>query len=193
MKRLSIWMIPGVILASVTNFAFGHAGHGPDGLSSGLAHPFLGIDHVLAMIAVGLWASQLRGRMMWMVPAAFVGVLAIGGVLGMTGVWLPGVESGILASLVVLGLLIAMALKPSAAICLGLVALFALLHGHAHGTELAAGASAVSYSVGFMLATAALHVLGIGLGVAMQWARQIPLTRLSGAGIALAGLALWIS
>ncbi len=116
--------------------------------ASGFAHPFTGLDHMLAMVAVGLWAGLNGGRALWAWPAAFVGVMLVGGALGMAGLTLPLVESGILASVVVLGLLVLGAFRLQVAAGAALVALFALLHGHAHGTELSAEGAAVSYSAG---------------------------------------------
>ena len=165
----------------------------------GIAHPLGGMDHMLAMVAVGLWAAQRGGRFIWLLPLSFMGVMLAGGLLGRWGVSLPAVESGIAASVVVLGLLIAMAARLHALPTLALVAGFALFHGHAHGTELAAGASVATYAAGFVIATGALHLSGLALGTAAnRLARFRPLLtasayRLSGGVIALSGAALFIA
>lgn len=145
--------------------AFAHTGQGATaGFAHGFAHPIFGIDHVLAMIAVGLFAGQLGGRALWLVPAAFVGVMALGGALGVAGVTIPAVEFGIALSVVVLGAAVAFRLKVPVVLAMLLVGVFAVFHGHAHGTEMPETAAGVAYGVGFMLATALLHGAGIGLG-----------------------------
>jgi urease accessory protein len=158
--------------------------------ASGFAHPWTGLDHMLAMVAVGLWAGLNGGRALWAWPAAFVGVMVLGGALGIAGVTLPMVESGILASVVVLGLLVLGALRLPVAIGAALVGLFALLHGHAHGTELPAEGAAVSYFLGFALATAALHALGLGIAYVAAGDRGRLIVRGAGALVAAAGVAL---
>jgi urease accessory protein len=161
--------------------------------ATGFAHPFTGLDHLLAMVAVGLWAGLNGGRALWAWPAAFVGVMVLGGALGIAGVTLPLVESGILASVVVLGLLVLGALRLPVAIGAALVGLFALLHGHAHGTELPAEGAAVSYFLGFALATAVLHTLGLGVAYAAGSERGKLVVRGAGALVAIAGVALALS
>jgi urease accessory protein len=158
--------------------------------ASGFAHPFTGADHLLAMVAVGLWAGLNAGRALWAWPAAFVGVMLVGGALGMAGVDLPMVEAGILASVVVLGLLVLAAAQWPVVLGAALVGVFALLHGHAHGAELPIGAAAVTYAAGFALGTAILHAIGLGLAqVASDGASQ-RLVRGAGALIAAGGVAL---
>ncbi|MDQ5908454.1 MAG: urease accessory protein [Pseudomonadota bacterium] len=154
--------------------------------ATGLAHPFGGLDHLLAMVAVGLWAAQRGGRALWLVPMTFVLTMAVGGLLGFLGVTLPGVELGIAGSVLILGLLVALASRLSLAASMGLVGLFALFHGYAHGAEMAAESSALWYSLGFLLATATLHISGIGIALAT---RQ-NLLRVSGAAIAASGVLL---
>ena len=144
-------------------------GH-PHGFVHGFAHPLGGLDHVLAMVAVGLFAWQLGGRALWLVPATFVLVMALGGALGIAGVAVPGVEIGIVASVIVLGAIVALRVKTPLAIATGLVALFAIFHGHAHGTEMPLDASGAVYAAGFLLATALLHAAGIALGFAIGFA-----------------------
>ncbi|WP_136634428.1 HupE/UreJ family protein [Pseudooceanicola onchidii] len=160
-------------------------------VAAGITHPLFGLDHVLAMVAVGLWAAMLGGRALWQVPGAFVAAMATGFALALTGMPLPLVEPMILASTVVLGALVAMALRVDVRLCMGLVAVFALFHGHAHGGELGE-ASALRFGVGFVLATAALHGLGLGLGllITRMAGQGQPLLRALGGLTALAGVAL---
>lgn len=173
--------------------ALAHPGHGPHGFASGFGHPLLGWDHLLAMVAVGIWAGQRGGRALWLLPTTFVATMAFGGALGVAGVGLPGVEAGILASVLVLGTLIAVAVRVPLAAAGALVAAFALFHGHAHGTEMAPDLSGAAYGLGFCAATALLHGAGVAVPVALQrlvGERRIEWVRLTGAGIGLAGLAL---
>ena len=176
-------LVPGTALA--------HIGVGEtSGFASGFLHPILGMDHVLAMLAVGLWAAQLGGRMTWMAPCAFVAVMILGGVFGMTGGQVPFVEQGILASVLVLGVLIAAAIRPPVVLGVAVVGLFALFHGHAHGTEMPIVADGVAYSAGFALATVLLHAVGIGVGAGLTKLAQARLARVAGGAIAAMGLYL---
>jgi urease accessory protein len=161
--------------------------------ASGFAHPWAGLDHVLAMVAVGLWAGVNSGRALWAWPAAFVGMMVMGGALGMAGVPMPMVEPGILGSVIVLGLLVLAAARLPLAVGVAVVALFALVHGHAHGAELPAQAAAASFAAGFALATALLH--GIGLGTAQLATGERGQLFVSGAGalVAVAGVALVVA
>lgn len=173
--------------------AAAHVGAGDaHGFMHGLAHPVGGLDHVLAMVAVGLLAASLGGRAIWAVPAAFLAMMAVGGLLGMTNVALPYVEFGIAASAVVLGVAVALRLPMSTVAAAGLVGFFAIFHGYAHGAEMPADASAVGYAVGFMLATAFLHAIGIalGLGIARIGRAGANVAQLGGAAVSLAGVAL---
>jgi urease accessory protein len=174
----------------VSQSAFAHPGHIEHSLAGGLSHPLLGVDHILAMLAIGLWAAQLGGRAVWAIPAAFVALMAAGGALGFSGVVLPGVEAGIAASVLALGLLLATAVKVPLSAGIPLAALFAIFHGHAHGTELSAGMSAAPYAAGFMLSTIALNLIGIGLGVTFKRLNAAQLLRYSGAAISVCGLLL---
>jgi urease accessory protein len=144
--------------------ALAHPGHDVHGLVHGFAHPFGGFDHLIAMVAVGLYAWQLGGRALWLVPATFVAVMAAAGALGIAGMPLPGVEIGIAASVIVLGAIVALRVKMPVAIAAALVGVFAVFHGHAHGTEMPLDASGVAFAAGFLAATALLHVAGIALG-----------------------------
>jgi urease accessory protein len=166
--------------------AFAHPGHGT-GLIAGIAHPLTGMDHLLAMIAVGLWAAQQKGAARWALPCTFVGTMLIGGVLGFEGLQLPALESGIAASVLALGLAVALAVRPPLVLAVTATALFALFHGVAHGLELPAMSSPWTYAAGFVAATAALHAAGYGLVRALPQAAA-PLVRVLGALSALAGV-----
>jgi len=150
--------------AIIPTAALAHPGHDAHGLVHGFAHPFGGFDHLIAMVAVGLYAFQLGGRALWLVPATFVAVMAAAGALGIAGVPLPGVESGIAASVIVLGAIVTLRVKMPVAIAAALVGAFAVFHGHAHGTEMPLDAAGALYAAGFVTATALLHLAGIGLG-----------------------------
>lgn len=173
------------------SLAYAHVGVGEiGGFMYGYTHPFSGLDHVCAMLAVGLWAAQMGGRSVWVVPLVFVSVMALGGALPMTGIGLPFVEQGIALSALLPGVLIAASIRLPLWLNSSAVGLFALWHGHAHGAELPAEASGVVYIFGFMLATTLLHVAGIGFGSAMRRLMRQRLVRLTGAGIAVCGIYL---
>ena len=180
----------GVAASLFVPFAAAHhlGAHGA-GFASGVAHPLAGLDHILAMIAVGLWAAQLGGRAYWSVPLAFVGMMVLGAVVAAAGLALPAVESGIAASVLILGLLIAFSARMAIPLGMVLVGVFALFHGHAHGTELPQVASAASYGLGMLLATISLHATGLGAGILFQ--RAAVLLRIGGAMIAAAGAMMW--
>jgi urease accessory protein len=163
------------------------------GFGAGMAHPFTGLDHMLAMIAVGLWASQLGGRARWAVPLAFMGAMTVGAGLALAGVRLPMVETGIASSVLVLGLLIAFAARLPVAVSAVLVAAFAVFHGHAHGNELPQAASEALYGAGFLLATGALHVTGLAIGALMHRGLKPVWLQAIGGGIAAAGLIMWVA
>ncbi|MFO0838182.1 MAG: HupE/UreJ family protein [Phycisphaerae bacterium] len=175
--------------------ALAHTGPTPiaGGLLSGIAHPLSGLDHLLVMLGVGLWAAQLGGRAIWLLPATFVATMLIGAGLALNGVPLPAVEAGIAASVVAIGLLIALARRLPAAVNLALVALFAVFHGHAHGHELAIGASWLEYLSGFALTTTGLHAVGIALGVSIMrgWANTP--VRAAGAAMATLGVGMLVT
>lgn len=161
MKKRSTLAVFAILLASSPAFAHQWAGHGA---GYGLLHPFSGLDHLSAMVAVGLWAAQLGGAAQWRIPAAFLVAMLAGTLLRIAGWDIPYVEAGIAASLLVLGLLLAMAQRLSTVVAMALTAVFALFHGHAHGSEIPTAMAQASYILGFMLSTAALHGLGLGLG-----------------------------
>ena len=160
------------------------------GFGSGFAHPLHGLDHILVMVAVGLWAAQLGGRARWLVPASFVGVMVLGGALAMAGLHVPFTEEGILLSVLVLGILVAVAARFPLAASMTIVGIFAFFHGHSHGTEMPANAVGYAYGAGFALATVLLHASGIGMAYAVQ-SVKLPVVRWAGAAIALAGICLW--
>lgn len=160
------------------------------GLFSGLAHPVGGLDHLAAMVAVGLWATQLGGRSTWLLPFTFVTVMALGGALGMADVVVPLAETGILLSLLVFGALVASAIRLPLRLSVVIVGAFALCHGHAHGTELPPDVSGIGYATGFLLATATLHGLGFGAARFAQHNGRADWLRVAGAVIALSGFAV---
>ncbi len=164
-----------------------HEGGSAAGLLSGLAHPISGFDHVLAMVAVGIWGGQLGQPTIWVLPVTFPVVMALGGMLGLLGLPLPGVEAGIGLSAFLLGLVIALERRPGLVLAGALVACFAVFHGHAHGAELPEGQSGLLYSIGFVVATGTLHALGIALGLMHRWESGRRVLRVAGAGIGLAG------
>lgn len=139
------------------------------GFSSGFLHPLAGLDHIVAMVAVGLWGAFLRRPALWMLPVVFPLIMAIGGALGVAGMPLPGTEIGIALSGVVLGTVVAAKIKPPLWVALMLVAFFALFHGHAHGAELPDAANPITFAIGFVLATGLLHLIGIGFGYLTKW------------------------
>ena len=162
------------------------------GFLTGLWHPISGLDHVVAMVAVGLWGAQLGPPALWLLPVTFPMVMAFGGFLGLIGVGLPGVEIGIALSALLLGVMVASEAKPPLAMAALLVGFFAIFHGHAHGTELPAGQSGVAYSIGFVVATGLLHGVGIAIGVVHRWQSGRIALRVTGAAVALAGVVfLW--
>jgi urease accessory protein len=152
-------------LCLVPTAAFAHVGVGStSGLMHGFIHPLSGLDHQLAMTLIGIFAYQLGGRALWLVPLTFVIVMAFGGFLSVMGVPVPFVEVGIALSVIVLGAIVAFGVKASVAVAMGVVGLFAIFHGHAHGSEMPLDASGFEYGIGFMMATALLHAVGIGIG-----------------------------
>ena len=158
------------------------------GVGAGFVHPFSGLDHLLAMVAVGLWGAFLGRPLIVLLPVIFPSVMALGGALGMAGVDLPPVEIGIAVSVLGLGAMIALAVRAPVWVAAPIVAVFAIFHGFAHGQELPSAAEPVAYSLGFVFATGLLHVAGIGLGLINAVPRGILVTRTIGAGIAAAGL-----
>jgi urease accessory protein len=184
-KRL---LAPSLLLV-LPNLASAHILPGTShGLQDGLMHPLTGWDHLLAMVAVGLWAAQQRGRAMWQIPLAFVSVMVLGGILGVTGVLVPGAELAIAISVLALGGLIATKTTFAPTLSMMVVGAFALFHGYAHGHEMPASASALPFSMGFVISTVMLHALGIGAGLGLR--NQPRAMRFAGATIAACGLCL---
>jgi urease accessory protein len=194
MRRIASTASLAALATLVSTAALAHPGdHSHLGFAAGFAHPFTGLDHLLAMIAVGLWASQLGGRAVWLLPLTFPVVMAAGAALGFGGVALPGVEIGITASVLVLGAAVALAFRPTLAVSLPLIGLFALLHGYAHGVELPAATSALGYCAGFVAATLILHLAGLAAGFA---AGRMPVrfaARTAGGAIAAVGAILLVT
>ena len=176
-------------LLLLTTPAFAHTGEGAGGFFSGLAHPLLGPDHVIAIVAVGMWGVFLGAPALWLLPIIFPLVMAFGGVLGIVGMPLPAIETGIAASAIVLGLMVALACRPPLWIAAMLVGAFAIFHGYAHGKELPNDANALAFSIGFVIATGALHLTGIAFGWLSRWPAGSVAVRGAGGAIALMGLA----
>ena len=172
MKQNQFWryLVGSIILTlSIQSVASAHTGAGdPNGFLHGLGHPIGGLDHVLAMVAVGLWAAQIGGKALWLVPSVFVVAMAGSSVLGHLAIPLPGIEQGILASDFLLGLLMLIAPRLPLAVSMGIVGILAIFHGYAHGAEMPETASGLMYGVGFILSTATLHLTGIGMGLSID-------------------------
>lgn len=163
------------------------AGGSQAGLTSGLMHPISGLDHVAAMLAVGLWGAQLGAPAIWVLPVAFPMVMALGGLLGLMGLPLPGVEVGIALSGVILGLAVATERRVPLGLAISAVSVFAVFHGHAHGSELPEGENGLLYSVGFVVSTGLLHAAGIGVGTVHRWTSGRWVLRTAGAVICVIG------
>ncbi len=184
----------GLLLLLFPIMALAHTDVGQTtGFAYGFGHPFSGADHMLAMVAVGLWASLVGGRAVWVVPSTFLAVMIIGGFLGFSGISVPFIEEGILVSVLVLGVMIAGAFKLKPTYGAIIVGIFAIFHGHAHGAELPAAIGAASYTISFALATAALHLAGIGLGLLLKQINLPAIDRIAGSAIILGGIYLTIS
>jgi urease accessory protein len=157
------------------------------GFLSGFGHPLGGLDHIVAMVAVGLWGAFLGGRAMWTLPVVFPVVMAFGGALGVVGVALPGVETGIALSGIVLGIMVSLAAKPPLWVAAVIVGIFAIFHGHAHGAELPEAANALTFAIGFVISTGLLHLCGIAFGLLVRWPWGRVAVRVGGVAIALVG------
>jgi urease accessory protein len=177
-----------LLLALACSSAFAHTGSMRGGFVGGFAHPLFGPDHVVAMVAVGLWGAFLGAPAIWLLPIVFPLVMAGGGAIGILGIPLPGVEIGIAISAIVLGLMVMLAAKPPLLVAAVLVGVFAIFHGYAHGAELPPGADAVAYSVGFVVATGVLHLTGVAFGLVARWPTGRIAVRAAGGAIALAGV-----
>ena len=193
--RFQRLILSSLIFAGFAGSAQAHVGVGStSGFMHGFMHPLSGLDHMLAMTAVGLFAARIGGKALWAVPAAFVAMMAVGGAMGISGMSLPGVELGIAASVIVLGAAVALDFRLPIAAAMGLVGFFALFHGHAHGSEMPTTVSGLTYGIGFTSATALLHAFGIGLGLGIgKMATSSGSTlvlRVAGGAVAAAGVGL---
>jgi urease accessory protein len=197
MRRATFRTAVTAALLLAPSCAFAHPGHG-DSVSflAGLSHPFGGVDHLLAMTAVGLLAAHLGGRALLGLPATFVAVMALGGIAGATGMPLPFAETAMALSVLVFGFMLYARLAPPVLAAMALVGVFAVFHGYAHGSEMPVEASGALYGLGFMVASASLHGLGIALGLALGRFDEVPrcrAVRACGAAIAVIGLGLTLA
>lgn len=187
--RSLVRLLIALTIALWSTTAWGHVGSGKaGGFLIGLQHPTSGLDHVLAMIAVGLWGAQLGIPAVWLLPVTFPMMMAFGGMFGLMGIPLPGVEVGIAVSAIVLGTMVCIETRPPVLISMAIVAFFAVFHGHAHGTELLEGQSGLLYSMGFVMATGCLHGVGITIGLVHRWDVGRMVLRGAGAMVLMAGL-----
>ena len=187
-------LLMAALLTIAATAAQAHTGIGDaNGVVYGVAHPLAGIDHVLVMVAVGVFAAHLGGRALWLVPLSFVSMMTVGGVLGMAGVGLPLVEVAIGFSVVAVGLAVAVGFNTPIAAAMALVGFFAVFHGQAHGVEMPETISGLEYGIGFVMATASLHALGIGLGISIRQTGKAfgnGVLQVAGSAMALAGIAI---
>ncbi len=180
------------LLLAFAPVAQAHIVAGENGFFSGLAHPVLGYDHLLAMVCVGVLSAQMGGRAPWFVPGAFVFMMAVGGVMGLERVPIPSVETGIAVSVMALGAAIAAARHMPTFLAMVFVGVFAIFHGHAHGAEMPLIANPALYAIGFLLSTAGLHLTGVGIGLAAERVRLGPvLLRAAGVVISVVGVSLY--
>jgi len=185
-RRLVSLVVLFLVFLPAAAFAHEETG-GLGGLLSGFKHPLTGLDHMAAMVAVGLWGAFLGSRAMWTLPVVFPMVMALGGAAGVLGLPLPAVETGIALSGVILGLLVAVAAKPPLWVAAIIVGLFGFFHGHAHGTELPKSANALAYAIGFVVSTGLLHLAGIAFGLLARWPWGQAAVRAGGGAIAAVG------
>jgi urease accessory protein len=189
MQIRNLALLAALMLLAVTDVS-AHSAEGlAGGFFSGLMHPVLGPDHVIAMVAVGLWGAFLGKPAIWLLPIVFPMVMAFGGALGVAGIPVPAVETGIAVSAIVLGAMVAFAARPPIWVAAVIVAAFAIFHGHAHGTELPGAANPLAYSLGFVIATGLLHLCGIAFGALAHWPAGKVAVRAGGGLIALGGFA----
>ena len=184
-QRIALFAL--VMLAWIPGAQAHMSGGAVGGFTAGFMHPILGWDHVIAMVAVGLWGAFLGMPALWLLPVVFPLVMALGGALGVMGVPLPGVEVGIAGSAIALGGMVACAAKPPIWLAALIVGTFAIFHGHAHGTELPDAADPMAFSLGFVVATGLLHLCGIAIGLLTRWPLGITAIRVLGGAIALGG------
>jgi urease accessory protein len=188
MRASVIRVFAALLCLAAASPTLAHTGSVSGGFASGFSHPLFGLDHAVAMVAVGLWGAFLGAPAIFILPLVFPLVMALGGVLGILGVPLPGVEIGIAVSATILGMMVALAARPPLWITAVIVGAFAVCHGHAHGVELPPGADAVAYSAGFVVATGVLHLCGIAFGLLARWPAGRVAVRVAGGVIAIAGL-----
>jgi urease accessory protein len=187
-RREMAWWLAVALFLAAPQVVRAHPQSGAaGGFLSGFSHPISGWDHILAMIAVGLWGAQLGAPAMWLLPVTFPMVMALGGMMGLLGIPLPGVEFGIAASAIVLGGMVLSEARPRLWIAALIVGVFAIFHGHAHGTELPAGQDGLLYSAGFVIATGCLHGVGITIGLIHKWKGGRIVIRAAGGLVLLAG------
>lgn len=185
--------IAALMLPAMASAHPGLPGH-THGFANGLAHPFSGLDHLLAMTAVGLWAVQRGGKAIWMMPLAFISAMALGGMLGMAGLGqVPIIDQAIAASVLIMGIFIATATRMPLGASVFIIGLFALFHGYAHGAEMPATASGLLYGAGFIVATAVLHLCGITIGLAAHKTNSMKIIRAAGYIVAACGIGLIFS
>ncbi|MGB0781687.1 MAG: HupE/UreJ family protein [Marinomonas sp.] len=191
MRLSTLKMGLAALVAAIPALALAHPGHEhTTSFMTGFMHPMGGLDHLLAMLAIGLWAASLGGRALWAVPAAFVGTMLVGGALAVAGVQVPFIEQGIVLSVILMGALLLGAARFSVVTCAGIAGLFAIFHGAAHGLEMPLNANGAEYALGFAAATTLLHVVGIGFGAVIARFQAPIVTRVTGSVIAIAGLFL---
>lgn len=187
-SKLSVVLTMLLMVLVLPTTASAHSAAGTvGGFLSGFGHPLGGLDHIVAMVAVGLWGAFLGGRAMWTLPVVFPVVMAFGGALGVVGVALPGVETGIALSGIVLGIMVSLAAKPPLWVAAVIVGIFAIFHGHAHGAELPEAANALTFAIGFVISTGLLHLSGIAFGLLVRWPWGRVAVRVGGVAIALVG------
>lgn len=193
-RRIAAVLLSGLALATVPAVAQAHILQGQaGGFLHGFEHPLSGIDHMLAMFCVGLWGAQMGGRAVWSLPIAFPLIMVAGGMLGIAGVPLPAVESGIALSIIVLGASIALLWRPPEWLALAVIGVFAIFHGYAHGAELPNATDPADYAIGFVVATGLIHIAGIAVGLLFQRVRAGELSRALGGLIGLGGLYFLVS
>lgn len=191
--RFSRYYTSAMVILIWTSSASAHVERGQAaGFFTGLQHPWSGFDHILAMIAVGLWGAQLGNPALWVLPLTFPMVMSFGAMMGLLGIPVPGIEVGIAVSAILLGTMVLAEVRPKLVIAAVLVGFFAIFHGHAHGTELPAGQSGLLYSMGFVIATGVLHGVGIAIGLIHRWPVGRVALRGAGGFIAVMGVIfLW--
>ncbi len=193
-RRIAAVLLSGLTLVTVPAVAHAHILQGEaGGFLHGFEHPLSGADHMLAMFCVGLWGAQMGGRAVWSLPIAFPLIMVVGGMLGIAGVPLPAVESGIALSIIVLGASIALLWRPPEWLALAVIGVFAIFHGYAHGAELPNATDPADYAIGFVVATGLIHIVGIAVGLLFQRVRAGELSRALGGLIGLGGLYFLVS